>query len=410
MSEHSKKIICFHCTDLVDVLNRLEISLDDFDNAPLKMVGYKDLGDIICSNCDNELDVGDLYFECEEDHEQFLDEAIQIISETLSAQISQCFRCPAGQDIESFLYTVNKELKEDGITYSNPGTEIYEFLFDEEVPEQYHEKVKNYLICSNCGYGKPHHPKHNPNSYHFELHNHIYHSREVIDRFWGYDDEDFIELATNFGIDLEIKELEGFREFIYKYPMLALTKDTAKKIYSLLEKIYKDNEFIILNTSQILYRGRPRKKDDKVLTPEQLWSPPEGLPTHGRYNSVGVSVLYCCDKVDGIPYELHPTNEQDIDIAKFELINDLKLFDIDRVFKGFEGFFALPNEESKMVKKAYLFTNFVGSCCAEIGFNGVKYKGVGKGDYTNFALFNVQQDKDLVIKDVITKRVEITYS
>jgi hypothetical protein len=141
-----------------------------------------------------------------------------------------------------------------------------------------------------------------------------------------------------------------------------------------------------------------------------MWSPPEGEAKHGRYNSVGVSTLYCCDKIEGIPEELHPLPDEAIDIARIRVKESFKVFNIDNILKGFEGFFAVPNIESRLVKKEYLITNFVGACAADVGFRGVKYRGVGTGDYINYALFNYGDAHLEVISGVHSHRYKATYT
>jgi len=134
-----------------------------------------------------------------------------------------------------------------------------------------------------------------------------------------------------------------------------------------------------------------------------MWAPPEGLPGHGRFNSIGVPVLYLTDKIEAVPYEVHPGHDQVLDVAEFIIQRELKLFDIGSFDPDFQGFFYEKNEDTKNLKSAYLLPNFIGTCCSHIGYDGVKYEGVQRNNlpkYVNFALFTAQENDNLIITKV----------
>lgn len=115
-----------------------------------------------------------------------------------------------------------------------------------------------------------------------------------------------------------------------------------------------------------------------------MWAPPVGKFNHGRYNAIGVPVLYLTDDIGAVSYEIHAADDEMIDIAEFKIEKDLLLFDIGVFDNGFEGFFEENSADSRMLQ----LLNFIGACCSLIGYDGVKYGGVREaGTYTNYALF-----------------------
>jgi hypothetical protein len=80
------------------------------------------------------------------------------------------------------------------------------------------------------------------------------------------------------------------------------------------------------------------------------------------------------------------------------------------LFGGFNDFFSESNVESKTLKKVYLLTNFIRDCCQNIGYHGVKYKGVGRGSYYNYAFFNFAVAVDINITNVSAYDYDIIYS
>ncbi|MEK3705737.1 RES domain-containing protein [Paenibacillus sp. FSL R7-0198] len=177
--------------------------------------------------------------------------------------------------------------------------------------------------------------------------------------------------------------------------------------------MHSHSEYSVIHVDgSSLYRGRTRKKDSKeAYNKDGMWSPPAGKPQHGRFNAIGVPVLYVTNDSQAIPYEVNPSHEDVIDIAEFKVTQDLKVFDIGNFDSEFQGFFNEKNEGTDLLKQAYLLPNYIGSCCSSIGYAGVKYEGVHSDlKYTNFALFEAREKGDVEVSDkVTTYTVGLTY-
>lgn len=402
-------IVCWKCLNLIDTLEHQHISLGEIPQL-LHVVGYKEQGEICCSECQRELDVLELYVGNEADKKELVEATLELIVEKISSKIDYCSKCPDAQDMEDLTSRYNKECEKDNENnhMTLPGIDVEDFLREEFIEEQYSDRVMEKMRCPSCGHGEPYHPRHAPDTCAFENTDRIYTSDE-IDSFWGYSDKEFIDLGSTYGVSITKGDLELFREHIYSYPLLAYKHPVGIKIHSLLKAHFENDDVYSIDEKDVLYRGRTRKKDKDAFTEDELWTPPQGDASHGRYNAIGLSILYCSSDEEAIPYEIYPTNDEVIDLAEIKVKNRFKLFDIDKAFKGFEGFYSSKNEESKTLKKAYVFTNYIGTCCAEIGFQGVKYCSVGSKGCINYALFNYKKNEDIELSFSRTLTIEIIY-
>jgi hypothetical protein len=218
--------------------------------------------------------------------------------------------------------------------------------------------------------------------------------------------DQFVKFAEKYGIEISIDELKAFEQFLIQHPMLGTKNSVGEKLFEAIRRHKEASEGFILEKSSrtgntaILFRGRNRKSDSfKAFTSSEMWSPPAGYASHGRYNAIGIPVLYLTDNIESIPYELHTADDEVIDIATFHLERDLVLFDIGEFDSEFEGFFLNARTDSRLLKHSYLLPNFVGACCDFLGYDGVKFIGArGKGFiYTNYALFNYKNEVDVSI-------------
>ncbi|AZU61675.1 RES domain-containing protein [Neobacillus mesonae] len=378
-----QEVICSRCCGIHEQMEEINIDFDDLkESPPLLIVGYSEEGEYSCKECGDELYPKEMYVEEEYEKEELIKLVTEKIGEILSEKIEFCSHCTTGQEIEYASYTYEKE----ALNYSRVGEDLYEFLCDNGVIEEYLDLVLDNLVCQSCNYGTGYDPN-NPDSGKFEPLDRIYTSEE-IDSFWGFDEESFLEIAKKYEINIEPSELKDFENYLFEKPLLAYKHDIGNKIYQTLKNIYYEKDYYRLEVGMELLRGRNRGRDKQKYTQLGMWNPPKGETTHGRFNPVGISVLYCTNDINGIPYEIEPKKNEVTDVATFTNSKTLNLLDIDEIFTGFEGFLSLENQESTNVRKGYLITNYIAICCIEIGFDGVKYKGANGLDYYNFAFFN----------------------
>ncbi|WP_340010268.1 RES family NAD+ phosphorylase [Paenibacillus sp. FSL H7-0690] len=233
----------------------------------------------------------------------------------------------------------------------------------------------------------------------------------------------YIRFAQKYGIEISVEEMKEFEQVLIKHPMLGTKSPVGEKLFEAirfhkeLEEgriLYKLDEY---GTHTLLFRGRNRKSDlNPAYTSTDMWAPPSGYSSHGRYNSIGVPVLYLADDKAAVPYEIHTAHDEDVDIGTFQLERNLLLFDIGEFNNEFEGFVADTRIESRQLKHSYLIPNFIGACCNYLGYDGVIFKGTRGHDlhYTNYGLFNYKDGEDLSIvgnpisyKQILERKLEI---
>jgi hypothetical protein len=217
------------------------------------------------------------------------------------------------------------------------------------------------------------------------------------------------EYEDKYGIQFSAHQLSQFKEFIYTYPLLAHKHEVGDMIYQYIKKHFDSNDYEILTVGSTLYRGRLRKRDQTTFDKNELWNPPIGKSSHGRYNMIGVSVLYCSSAKEGIPYEINPQLNDIIDIATIRTKEDMSIVNLDKLFNGLETYFSQKVSESKALKETYILTSFISDCCREVGFNGIKYFGLGNDQYINYALSNFEQNKDIEICEVKSYEFSVKY-
>ncbi|MCI8844747.1 MAG: hypothetical protein HFF08_11800 [Oscillospiraceae bacterium] len=130
-----------------------------------------------------------------------------------------------------------------------------------------------------------------------------------------------------------------------------------EKLEKFIENLYKQMKWYILSENRIIFRTRTASIG-KLLAKEELWEPPYGVSSHGRYNDIGASVLYCANNKDVIKKEIALQSGYNYNIAKFILYKDMRLFPINNVFSGeFNGLIseAVPLQQQNII----LFRQFV---------------------------------------------------
>ncbi|OKP82770.1 hypothetical protein A3842_09695 [Paenibacillus sp. P3E] len=233
----------------------------------------------------------------------------------------------------------------------------------------------------------------------------------------------YARFALKYGIEISVEEMKEFEQFLIEHPLLGTKSLIGEKLFKAIHCHKESGEGFILEkidehgNNTILFRGRNRKSDSvSIFMSADMWAPPSGYSSHGRYNAIGVPVLYLADDKTAIPYEIHTAYDEDVDIGTFQLERNLIFFDIEELDDEFEGFFVNASIDSRQLKHSYLLPNFIGACCNLLGYDGVKYKGTRGNDlnYTNYALFNYKDKKDVSIlgnpvsyKQILDRKLEV---
>lgn len=364
--------------------------------------------------CKKPIDKGNLFISSD----RFEDVSIRLIADQISKQIEFCSRCE-GEKMDSLLneYVDLLDTKEEKIEIEeiddylfNLGTEIKN-LFEAPLGNfRIENKIIKHLKCQNCGSGFDSKSLYNPFYDSFKPDEKAFNKEEVDSFYRNVDFNKINSFAKFYGIRLSVTELEEFVNFIYEYPLLAYKHPVGIKIYEMLEAHYYSPNAETIIPPYNLYRGRVKHKLSKPYLANEMWEPPKGVASHGRYNTVGNSVLYCTTDINFIPYEIHPGNYQNLCIAKVRLNKGLKILNIQQLFNKFTGFVGDSTDYMGIYNSNYSLTNYIAECSKNIGYKGVMYEGVKGGKYKNIAFFNYQKGEDLIIDEVTTVDLDIQYT
>ncbi|MEK4083771.1 hypothetical protein [Psychrobacillus sp. FSL K6-1415] len=406
-------IKCLNCFELTDTFNFLYMnpleSIIEYDDVLNQYVNindeetyYKHNGKLLCSLCKEHINIEDYYISS--DKEEHLAKAVsELLGVEISKYINYCKNCEISRELEE----VNRiSIIEKGQKLYSQGIEIETFLLKYSVPEKYIPFVIPFLECQCCGYGYNRMEKKYEKGC-FDDSFFVFNQDEISD-FLEIDMAEWETFSEKYFIYIKEMELTNFLSSLKKSPMLAFKHSVGQKIYELFSEMYTAGDFISLSNKK-LYRGRIRGIGSEIYQPQEMWSPPFGFSTHGRYNLIGTSVLYLTDEKKYIPHELNYTNAQELDIATIEVNEPLKILDLSKFIGDFGKFLSQSSNNTQILKMEYLLTNYISECCKEIGFNGIKYKGIKEGNYNNYAVFKYEKNKQLKISNVISFKVNIEY-
>lgn len=185
------------------------------------------------------------------------------------------------------------------------------------------------------------------------------------------------------------------------------------------EKLLKEN---------FLYRARVNSSGIPINIAE-MGKPPKKKSTNGRANPIGIPYLYIASSPETAIAEIRGHKGEILSVAKFEILEDLELADLQNprttvtpfgldddelelIYTNLPFLELLGNELSKPIipreaNLEYLPSQYLSEIVKHIGFHGIKYKSsVSNGD--NFVLFDDSkvQAVEVIqyqITDIITK-------
>ena len=128
-------------------------------------------------------------------------------------------------------------------------------------------------------------------------------------------------------------------------------------------------------------------------------APPKSITNEGRYNHLGLPVIYASDNCKTCFNELRKP-EQNFYIAEFEIKKNLRLLNLNNIenYKESDLLKAIVISSvvsSKAVddskyKPEYYFTRFISDCCKYLKFDGIVYPSVQIGIGENYVFFNTE--------------------
>ncbi|MBM4764691.1 RES domain-containing protein [Bacillus sp. B15-48] len=193
------------------------------------------------------------------------------------------------------------------------------------------------------------------------------------------------------------EELDEFQNFITKYPNLGAHHTTGKRIIEAIQDMSPTN---ISNT--IYFRAR-EATDSKVFIHEDLEAPKSKYVTkEGRYNHIGIPVLYLASDKNTCVAEMMEKNESKLLWFQKFLLNSVQVLDLTTkpgeslspkhslliAALIYEGVINQESVRDKVWKPEYYIPRFVADVAKMVcKFDGIKFSS-NRGQGNNLALFN----------------------
>jgi hypothetical protein len=368
--------------------------------------------DFECDKCRRKVITGESYIE---DDEKFSEMVFQYFAQLAMDNIDSCEQCGAGEDIQELLPSIKSGFDKDddymsifeSINTSSTIEDIMNIVFEGRVDlwNSYYEEIVEYVKCPKCKNGSGSNYDDKCDYGKFDLDTEVYTQKDIVQfnhDFYG--DElkeakiELSELAQKFSF----KELVELKNEYLRNKTFASKNVLFNRLEELIKSFFMQNKYYILSENRLIFRTRTSSSN---LKKEELWEPPYAVSSHGRYNDIGVSILYCANNREAVKREIPLPCGHDYNIAKFIIHKPMLLFPINHVFGGeFAGLIdeVVPAEQQNLqYKQQYILSNIVSAICFQVGYDGIVYRSTKDNCSIDYALFcNYKKGEDIEILDV----------
>lgn len=281
----------------------------------------------------------------------------------------------------------------DAVWIYGERTELDELFHSCNVPEEYWNKIMQHLYCPSCGNSS------------FDLCLDI----GVKTEFDKEVDKHMDEVYGLYGS--EVRELEKLLE---SFQLLAYQNKLAKRIY----KEIQGKKLPISSASGKFYRAR-KVESSEVISSNNMYNPPIGKSTEGRFNHSGQSHLYLAnEKITAIKEVASDEKPLLVWCQEFEIIdtvNDILdlSFDWDKLTPStstlllslkVHNSIERNDRNQENWKPDYYLTRYIMDCAKSLGFNGIKYNSVKDSYSYDLVLFYPEK---VNIKSIGSPSVEV---
>ncbi|WP_061910926.1 RES family NAD+ phosphorylase [Streptococcus cristatus] len=366
----------------------------------------------ICRNCGNKISKSESYF----DDDELMERLYHFIGEQLTSKIEGCQFCSVPAERKAEIRHGGLLEKEDDVEGMiddlDTSIEVGEFIYDQFGLDSIDEIVKS-MYCPKCCFGSGPNYDEKTNHSFFDDFSEIY-TQESLDefdeRFYGEIEEieKEVSLLAN---ELTMEELVDLKDEYIQNKLYVSQNKAFLKLEQVIKSLYENGGYYPLASGRTIFRTRTMDlgyQISKLPSDDKLWEPPYGVSGHGRYNDIGVSVLYCANNLDVLREEVPLDQGKEYVYAKFILSKTLKMFPINFVFKrgkdkqsDFAGLISQPsNSDSKSFKIEYIMSNIVAAICLKIGYNGIAYKSTKCPASINYAFLRFDKENELTMVEV----------
>ncbi len=414
-------MICSNCENYKLLLDLEEyivsISPSDYKIIDELFENYSIIADdnIKCFECDCEIVKGESYIK---DYDNFLESISQYFAEKISDKIDSCEQCGKGAEIKELYYSIEsifydedddpEAIFDDIDTASTIGDIMSDFLGDRcDIWDRYYDDIVEFVQCPHCGNGSGVNYDEKIDYGTFNLYTEVYTKQDIQQfnhNFYGDELEEINDKISDLAEKCSFDELVNLKNQYIDKRLYAAKNHVFDKLEQFIRDQYHSEKSYVLSKNRLVFRTRT-STIGKPLQKEELWEPPFGCAGHGRYNDIGVSILYCANNREVIKKEVALPRNHRYNIAKFIIHKNMKLFPINNIFDGeFAGLIdeSVPKEQqSFQFKKQYIISNIVSGICKEVGYDGIVYHSTKDRNSIDYALFCIyKKGVDIEILDI----------
>ncbi len=403
-------MVCSNCKEFRIFLNLEEFIVSKSPNdaecieyiySNLVEIAKKDFN---CCKCGSKVIKGESYIV---DYDELSDTIYRYNGKLVMGHIDYCTECDETstiQDIFPSLKSRDSKDKTDSvkafneIDTSRTISDIIYTIFDGRLErwESHFKAIASYTKCPNpnCKNGSGEDYDDQKDYGIFNLGTSVY-TTEDIDQFNSYFNgnelvavkNEISEIAKNFTID----ELDNIKNSYIQSKIFISRHQGFLKLEEFIKSLYQQQIYYELAENRLIFRTRI-SIDDIKLNKSDLWEPPYASASHGRYNDIGTSILYCANNRDVIKKEIIAETGTKHNIAKFILHEPMYLFPINYIFEGdFEGLISEEvsvSDQLLQFKQQYILSNIVSAICYNVGYDGIVFRSTKDKISINYGLFS----------------------
>jgi len=371
--------------------------------------------DFECYECGSKVVKGESYIE---DDEEFYEIVFKYMAEQVMVNISCCEQCGDGENIQGLYPSIKSwfydeeddpEAMFESLNTASSIEDVMNSAFAGREPlwEPYFEDIVGFVQCPSCDNGSGPNYDEKIDYGTFDLYTEVY-TQDDIDQF-NYDfygDEleeakiEINELAQKFSFE-ELIVIQN--EYIQNKAYFA-RNPLFSRLELFIKGLFAQQKYYVLSKNRLVFRTRT-SPTEKPLTKGELWEPPYAIASHGRYNDIGVSMLYCANNREVVKKEITLQSGYEYNIGKFIVHKPMLLFPINHVFDGeFAGLIdeAVPaDQQNHLFKQQYILSNIVSAICLHVGYDGIVYRSTKDNVSIDYALFcKYIKGEDIEVLDV----------
>lgn len=269
--------------------------------------------DMECPDCGCKIIKGESYIE---DDESFLEDIFCYVADKISDTIAACERCGAGEFIQGLYPSIKSCFSDedddpeaifDGF---NTASTIEEIMYDFDqrcnLWEEYYEQIVRFIKCPHCGNGSGIDYDEKIDYGTFDLSTEVYTAEDIQEfnqNFYGDEWDEIRQEISGLAKNCSFEELVNLKNQYIKNRLYVVKNHIFNKLEQFIQEQYSSGNGYVLSKNRLVFRTRT-EKIGKILKKEELWEPPCGYAGHGRYNDIGVSMLYCANNRDVIKKEV----------------------------------------------------------------------------------------------------------